>query len=174
MQIECFYNQIELILINYWLVWVKYDLYTPICKQCVVWDMWKDKLVFSFSTPKTFAQLSLWTCEPTTCHIWMVSSLPVVLSDLKSASVAQCDMRICLRNAQQIGPSWKTILSDFAYIASGDNLKVNTKCMWSKSNESYQSLSWRWLNRVYLFRLLWPLVVIWMYNMVDLGRLGKR
>ena len=58
----------------------------------------------------------------------MVTILPVELSDLRSAvrfakpyGPAQCEF------VYAKGPSVKTIISDFVYIAPGDGLQVNSE-----------------------------------------------
>ena len=43
--------------------------------------------------------------------------------------------RICLRNTEQMGPSVNTVVSDFVYRASGDDLQVNSECIGTKSNK---------------------------------------
>ena len=70
-------------------------------------------------------------------------------------------------------PQVNTIVSDFAFMACGDNLHVNTMYV----NKWQQTVTAAFLEddlASHLFTLLWPLVVIWVYKVVDRCRVGQR
>ena len=67
-----------------------------------------------------------------------------------------------------------TIVSGFAYKACDDSLHVNTMYV----NKWQETVTAAFLEdddlTSRLFILLWPLVVIWVYKMVDHGLVGQR